>query len=99
VSLIAIVKPRGAAGTVQFKDGDSNIGNPVTVTNGTAFTTTSTSASGAHLLTAVFTPADTTKFSGSTSPPVPLTATPPIITQVQFFIQFVLEFILGRLHF
>jgi hypothetical protein len=94
------VKPRDAAGTVQFKDGGSNIGDPVTVINGAALTITSTLTTGTHSLTAVFTPTDTTKFSGSTSsPPVPLAVTPPIIDQLQLFIQFILERILGRLHF
>jgi hypothetical protein len=31
VSLVAIVTPRAAAGTVQFKDGNTNVGDPVAV--------------------------------------------------------------------
>lgn len=116
VTLIAIVTPPDAEGVVQFKDGDTNIGGPVTVVkstscsisgnqgttviNGTscssgsnqetsaaAFTTTSTLTAGTHSLTAVFTPTDTTKFSGSTSPTVPLTVTPPIFSGLQLPLQ------------
>jgi hypothetical protein len=98
VSLSAIVRPRTATGTVQFKDGDTNIGNPVTVSRDLAFTITSTLTTGTHSLTAVFTPTDATKFSGSTSPPMPLTVTPPIINRVQLLIQFILR-LLSELHF
>ncbi|HEX3335917.1 MAG TPA: Ig-like domain-containing protein, partial [Jatrophihabitans sp.] len=66
VTLNATVTPSGAAGTVQFKDGASNIGAPVTVTSGAASTTTSTLAAGSHSLSAVFTPNDPTSFGGST---------------------------------
>jgi len=86
-------------GTVQFKDGDTNLGSPATVMNGTALTITSTLSAGTHSLTAVFTPTDTTNFSASMSPPVLLPVGTPISTQVQFFIQYILQFILGRLHF
>jgi hypothetical protein len=66
VTLTAAVSPSGAAGTVQFKDGATNIGSPVTVASGAASTTTSTLAAGSHSLSAVFTPTDSTSFSGST---------------------------------
>jgi len=75
VTLTAAVTPAEASGTVQFKDGTTNIGNPVTVTNGTASGTTSALAAGSHQLTAVFTPTDPAAFSPSTSPAVPLIVT------------------------
>jgi len=64
-TLTATVTPP-AAGSIQFKDGTTTIGNPVTLTNGSAAMTT-TLASGTHSLTAVFTPTDLTKFGSSTS--------------------------------
>jgi hypothetical protein len=98
VTFIARVTPPAAAGTIQFKDGDTNIGNSVIVTSGIALTITSTLTTGTHSLTAVFTPADTTKYGGSMSPPVPLTVTLTIPNRLQLFIQAILELILGRLH-
>jgi hypothetical protein len=71
-TLTATVTPATAAGTVQFKDGTTNLGNPVTLNNGTASGTTSTLAVGSHRLTAVFTPADPANFGPSTSPAVRL---------------------------
>lgn len=64
-TLTATVSP-SAAGSVQFRDGTSPIGTPVTVADGSASMTT-TLAPGTHSLTAVFTPADPTAFGGSTS--------------------------------
>jgi Bacterial Ig-like domain (group 3) len=70
VALNATVSP-ATAGTVQFKDGASNIGAPVTVSAGAASTSTSSLTVGTHSLTAVFTPTNTTFFAGSTSSAVP----------------------------
>jgi Big-like domain-containing protein/NHL repeat-containing protein len=56
------------SGTVQFKDGATNIGTPVTLTNGTATSTGQTFSAGTHQITAVYTPADANAFSASTSP-------------------------------
>ncbi|MGH3855234.1 MAG: Ig-like domain-containing protein [Pseudonocardiaceae bacterium] len=70
VTLNATVTPATAAGTVQFRDGATNIGAPATLTNGTASTTTTTLGVASHQLTAVFTPTDTTMYSASTSPAV-----------------------------
>lgn len=76
VRLTATVTPATAAGTVQFKDGSAGLGNPVTVSHdGIASGTTSKLAAGAHQLTAVFTPADASAFSSSTSPPVAFVVT------------------------
>lgn len=69
--LTAQVNPATAAGSVQFKDGSANIGDPVPVTNGSASQTTSTLAVGQHQLTAVFTPANPAAFGPSTSQTVP----------------------------
>jgi hypothetical protein len=66
MTLNAAVGPDQAAGTVQFKAGANNIGRPVTVSGGTASTTT-TLAPGTQSLTAVFTPADPAAFGASTS--------------------------------
>jgi membrane-bound lytic murein transglycosylase B len=76
VTLTAAVSPATAVGTVQFMDGMTTFGNPVTVTNGAASTTTSTSALavGSHALTAVFTPANKV-YGPSTSPALSLTVT------------------------
>lgn len=70
VTLTAMVTPATAPGTVQFKDGTVNLGNPVIVSNGTASGTTSKLASGSRQLTAVFTPSDPAAFMTSTSPVV-----------------------------
>jgi Big-like domain-containing protein len=69
VTLIAAVTPSTASGTVQFMDGATTLGAPVTVSDGIASTTTSTSALavGSHALTAVFTPMNSS-FSPSSSP-------------------------------
>jgi hypothetical protein len=66
ITLNASVSP-SAAGTVQFLDGATSIGSPVTVSGGSASTSTSTLSVGTHSLTAVFTPSNTTLFNGSTS--------------------------------
>jgi Big-like domain-containing protein len=93
ITLVAIVTPRAAAGKVQFKDGNTNIGDPVVAHPGTvvtnigghvdansrtAFTLTSTLPPGPHSLTAVFTPTDPSAYDPSTSPAVSLTVTPPL---------------------
>ena len=66
-TLTATVRPSSLAGTVQFKDGSSNIGGPVAVSGGTAATTT-TLAPGNHSLTAIFTPTSLSDLDASTSP-------------------------------
>jgi phosphate ABC transporter phosphate-binding protein len=62
VTLTATAPP----GFVQFKDGATDIGNPVSVTNNLALTIT-TLTPGTHFLTAAFTPADPTVVAPSTS--------------------------------
>ncbi|MDQ2839435.1 MAG: Ig-like domain-containing protein, partial [Actinomycetota bacterium] len=65
-TLSAAITPAGAAGTVQFLDGTSNLGAAVAVSGGAAQTTT-TLAVGTHSLTAKFIPTDATAFTGSVS--------------------------------
>jgi hypothetical protein len=67
VVLAATVSPMTAAGTVQFRDGATNIGNAVAVTNGNASQTTTILTVGSHQLTAVFAPTDTNLYGTSTS--------------------------------
>lgn len=74
-TLTATVTP-SAAGSVQFTDGTTTIGNPATVTNGTASITT-TLPVGTHPLTAVFTPTEPAAFESSTSPVVTFMVNPP----------------------
>lgn len=64
VDLTATVSP-ASAGTVQFKDGSTNLGTPVAVSSGTAVKTTSALAIGSHNLKAVFLPSDSTAVYGS----------------------------------
>lgn len=85
VTLNAVVSPgpnnAAVTGTVQFKDGTTNIGTPVTVTGGTASTPTSTLTGGSHQLTAVFIPpTGSTTLAGSTSPAVTFVINSPPTT-------------------
>ncbi len=76
--LTATVTPT-VAGSVQFKDGVTTLGDPVDVTGNTASMTT-TLGPGSHSLTAVFTPTDTTAFSPSLSPSVAYVVNPAVTT-------------------
>jgi hypothetical protein len=69
----ARVAPPNATGTVQFKDGTTNLGGPVSVLGGIAIGPVTTLAKGQHHLTAVFTPTAPTKFEPSTSNTVTFT--------------------------
>ncbi len=75
-TLKATVTP-SAAGTVQFKDGTTNLGGPVAVnvSNGTASKNVGAARVGQHQLTAVFTPTNPAAFGPSTSTPVTKTVT------------------------
>lgn len=66
-TLTATVSANAATGTVQFKDGATNLGAPVAVTNGVATKAAVALAAGSHNLTAAFTSADTGAFLSSTS--------------------------------
>jgi hypothetical protein len=64
---IAYVSPFDAAGTVQFKDGSTDIGPPVPVIGSISFGGLQFLPRGRHSLTAVFTPANSAAFQPSTS--------------------------------
>jgi hypothetical protein len=66
VTLTATVTPSAATGTIQFEVGSTHIGSPVTVTGGTAATTTSTLPVGTDTLNAVFTPTAGNGYEAST---------------------------------
>jgi hypothetical protein len=99
VLLKASVVPDGAAGKVQFQDGNSALGAPVPVVSGSAILITSTLPQGAHSLTAVFIPTNPATYGPSTSPAVPLTVTggvgsallERILLRVQQIIQDILD--------
>jgi hypothetical protein len=88
VILTATESP-AAAGSVQFKDGSTNLGSPVAVNgSGVATLTQAFSTTGAHNLSAVFTPTDTAAFGASTgtltenvNPPATPTTTTLAVTQ------------------
>ena len=65
IDLTAAVAPAPSGGTVQFKDGDTNIGAPVNLTGGNATRSHTFATAGAHAITAVYSGA--TGFTGSTS--------------------------------
>ncbi len=75
VTLSATVAPNSPSGTVQFRDGNTNIGAPVPVSNGVAELSHTFSAAGAHPITAVFTGA--AGFVSSTSAPATVSVTVP----------------------
>lgn len=66
VQLSASVSPANATGTVQFKDGTTNVGGPIPVINGVASTSHVFETAGSKPITATF--AGSGGFSNSTSP-------------------------------
>ncbi|WP_051385398.1 Ig-like domain-containing protein [Actinokineospora inagensis] len=77
VTLTATVTPATAAGTVQFKDGAGNLGNPVAVVNGVATLATTALPTGTRSLTASFSGAG---YATSTSPAVSYQVNAPAAT-------------------
>ncbi|MFF0815279.1 Ig-like domain repeat protein [Rhodococcus sp. NPDC003318] len=73
VELTATVAPADATGTVQFTDGDTSIGAPVTVAAGTAVLNHPFTTAGAHEITAVH--SGDTGFATSTSAAFTVTVT------------------------
>ena len=69
VALTATVTPNSAAGSVDFKDGTTDLGS-MPVSGGTATLSTSTLSTGQHSLTGTFTPTNSSAFSPSTSTPL-----------------------------
>jgi hypothetical protein len=65
VDLVATVAPATASGTVQFKDGSTDIGGPVTIVNGKATLSYIFTTAGARDITAVYSGGQ--GYSGSTS--------------------------------
>lgn len=89
VTFTATITPPNAAGTVQFRNGTSNLGTPQTVSDGTATLVTSALPVGDNQISAVFTPTNANTFATSTSPTItytvtarPATATTTTITSV-----------------
>ena len=87
-TLTATIAPPTATGTVQFKDGSTNLGTPVTVTSGQAVSAVQTFTVGPHSLSAVYTP-DSGAFLTSTGTltytvnPLPATTTTTAMTVTQ----------------
>ncbi|MGW4480965.1 Ig-like domain repeat protein [Rhodococcus triatomae] len=80
VNLTATVDPAPGGGTVQFKDGDANIGAPVPVTGATATLNHTFASAGTRSVTAVFTGA--AGFTGSTSAPQTVDVQPAAVVAV-----------------
>lgn len=70
---VVYVAPFKTVGTVQFKDGDTNLGNPAPVFGGFAIGPFMVLPTGSHEVTAVFTPTDSAAFKPSTSKAVKFT--------------------------
>ncbi|GAB2652274.1 Ig-like domain-containing protein [Prescottella soli] len=66
VQLSAAVSPSNATGTVQFRDGATNIGTPIPVVNGVVSMPYTFNTSGAHAITAAF--SGSNGFTNSNSP-------------------------------
>ncbi|MGW0042903.1 Ig-like domain-containing protein, partial [Rhodococcus sp. NPDC003348] len=75
VELKATVSPAPTGGTVQFKDGDTNIGAPVAVASGVATLSHTFDAAGAKSITAVY--SGVAGFLTSTSAVSPVTVSDP----------------------
>jgi hypothetical protein len=70
---IAHMAPSKSVGTVQFKDGSTNLGGPVPVFGGVAVGPFTSLRPGAHSVTAVFNPTNRSTFQPSTSNTVTFT--------------------------
>ncbi|MFJ8579100.1 Ig-like domain repeat protein [Micromonospora sp. NPDC093277] len=79
VTLTATVNPPAATGSIQFRDGATALGSPVTVSGGTATFKTSGLPVGQHSLNAIFNP--TGSFGGSIAPDVSYQITSPSATE------------------
>lgn len=81
VDLTANVTPSNAQGTVKFKDGGVDIGNPVAMASGAATLSHAFASAGSHAITAVFTGAP--GFTGSTAGAQTVTVTDPVVPDVE----------------
>lgn len=79
VTLSATVDPSSASGTVQFRDGNTNLGAPVAVSNGVAMFPHTFTTAGAHSISAVFTGPG---FVSSTAPAQTVTVSVPDLATV-----------------
>ena len=70
VTFTASIMPSAAPGSVQFMDGSTAFGDPVTVASGTASLAWSSLSVDTHSITAVFTSSNPSGFGSSTSPPL-----------------------------
>lgn len=77
VTLTATVTPAGTAGSVDFKDGATDLGTGSYNASTGVATLTVHPADGSHSFTAAFTPTDPTSFNGSTSSALAYTVLPP----------------------
>ncbi|AQA21907.1 hypothetical protein BTZ20_5475 [Rhodococcus sp. MTM3W5.2] len=82
VDLSATIAPAPSGGTVQFKDGSTNIGGPVTLNGATATLNHTFTTDGAHPVTAVYSGADGFNTSTSTASTVDVSTDPVIVDTV-----------------
>ncbi|MFE3345839.1 beta strand repeat-containing protein, partial [Rhodococcus sp. NPDC059179] len=82
VDLTATVAPAGATGTVQFKDGTTNIGGAIPVTGGTATLSHTFTTDGNHSVTAVYSGANGFNTSTSAASTVDVSTDPVIVDTV-----------------
>ncbi|RDI16240.1 Ig-like domain-containing protein [Rhodococcus sp. AG1013] len=81
VDLTANVTPQNAVGSVQFRDNGTDIGQPVTVSNGVATLSHQFTSAGSHSITATFTGG--AGFAGSTAGAQTVTVTDPVVPDTE----------------
>ena len=107
VTFTATVTGNSPTGTVQFKDGASNLGSPVALSGGTASLATSGLAQGAHSITAVYggdagnaastSPILTQTVDAAVGPPPPVSGQPiPTLSEWSVFALACLLAMLGQ---
>ena len=85
IPLIATVKPAGAAGKVDFFEGDEIVGS-AEVTGGTATADVTIPTSGTHVYVARFVPSDETAYRGSESSPLEIEVRDTPVLQAELVI-------------
>lgn len=85
IPLVATVKPAGAAGKVDFFEGDDVVGS-AEVTGGTATADVTIATSGVHTYVARFIPSDETAYRGSESSPLTIDARDTPVLQAELVI-------------
>ncbi|WP_031940788.1 beta strand repeat-containing protein [Prescottella defluvii] len=81
VDLTATIAPQNAVGSVQFQDNGTDIGQPVTVSNGVATLSHQFTSAGSHSITATFTGG--AGFAGSTAGAQTVTVTDPVVPDTE----------------